>query len=99
KDEHCEEYASHRTRLREKTTKIVVEGSERIPDAISTQKIIEVKKTNTQSVTQQKKDDIKLASTTGKTFELWTRRDTHLSKSLLDEINAGRIIHKPDLFK
>ena len=94
-----EEYVSHITGLTKNTTKIVVDGRQRIPDFISPQKIIEVKNTNTQSLTQQIKDDIKLASTTGKTFELWTRSDTHLSKSLLDEINAGRIIHKPDLFK
>ena len=94
-----EEYVSQVTGLKKNTTIFFVDDRQRIPDFISPKKIIEVKNTNTQSLTQQIKDDIKLASTTGKTFELWTRSNTHLSKPLLDEINAGHIIHKPDLFK
>ncbi|MFN0020615.1 MAG: putative toxin, partial [Pirellulaceae bacterium] len=69
-------------------------GKMRFPDLISETLIKEVKNVVRQGLTSQIKDYIAIATDRHIPFELWTHKDTILSKPLAKAIAMGDIIHR-----
>lgn len=69
----------------------VVNGRTRIFDGLSDDAVSEVKNVAYQPYTQQLKDSLAYARKTGRRFDLYTRKDTKLSRPLADAIRQGHI--------
>lgn len=72
-------------------TKIFVNGRGRIPDGITPTTVSEVKNVKTLSYTQQLRDYVEYARQTGRTFDLYVRRDTIPSKPLLRAVDRREL--------
>lgn len=74
---------------------VVINGRTRFPDEITTTTVKEVKNVARQGWTRQLRDYADLARSEGKTFELWVRQNTRLSRNLRSaEIRGDVIIHR-----
>jgi RHS repeat-associated protein len=74
----------------EKATRII-DGRKRIFDGLNDEAVSEVKNVASQSYTRQLKDSVAYAQRTGRRFDLYTRKDTRLSKPLRSAIRDGHI--------
>jgi RHS repeat-associated protein len=73
------------------TTRVLVNGVERIPDGLTGRVLSEVKNVGSLSYTQQLRDFATFAQQTGRQFDLYVRPGTQLSGPLSDAIRAGEI--------
>jgi hypothetical protein len=71
---------------------IVVNGRRRIPDGMNRTTLTEIKNVKSLSYTQQLRDYADYANENGLVFELWMPRGVEMSRTLRDEIDAGRIV-------
>ena len=69
-----------------------VNGRRRIPDGMTEDTLTEIKNVKSLSYTQQLRDYADYANENGLVFELWMPRGVEMSRTLRDEIDAGRIV-------
>jgi len=76
---------------------ILINGRMRFPDEITPTTIKEVKNVGRQGWTSQLRDYADLARSEGKTFELWVRQNTQISRNLRAAEIRGDVIIKKEL--
>jgi len=76
---------------------ILINGRMRFPDEITPTTIKEVKNVGKQGWTSQLRDYADLARSEGKTFELWVRQNTQVSRNLRAAEIRGDVIIKKEL--
>jgi hypothetical protein len=75
-------------------SRIEVNGRYRVPDGLTRHALTEVKNVQSLSYTSQLRDYAQFARENGLVFRLFTRSDASLSARLVEEIQAGRIVHE-----